>query len=138
MPKDTHVENSFSFLLWKMWLTFHNKKMPKDTDVKKSFLFLLWKMWLTLHNKKIPKETHVENSFSFLLWKMWKSLHNYTTREYLKRLMWRSNFRLWKLWLTLHNKRVKSGSVKWLSFLISSEPGRHYLLFNYLFSKGNN
>ena len=55
-----HVEKLFPFLLWKLWLTFHNKKMTKDTDVKKSFLFLLWKLWLKLHNKKVPKETHVE------------------------------------------------------------------------------
>ena len=67
MPKDTHVKKSFSFLLWKLWLILHNKKIPKKTHVKKSFSFLLWKLWLTLHNKKIPKETHVENSFSFLL-----------------------------------------------------------------------
>ena len=65
--KRSTVEQSFLFLLWKLWLALHNKQMPKDTHVKKSFSFLLWKLWLTLHNKKIPKETHVENSFSFLL-----------------------------------------------------------------------
>ena len=32
--------------------------------MEKSFSFLLWKLWLTLHNKKIPKETHVENSLA--------------------------------------------------------------------------
>ena len=67
MPKVTHVKKSFSFLLWKLWLTLHNKNIPKETHVKKSFSFLLWKLQLTLHNKKIPNETHVENSFSFLL-----------------------------------------------------------------------
>ena len=40
--------------------------------MENSFLFLLWKLWLTLHNKKIPKDTHVKNSFSFILWKLWK------------------------------------------------------------------
>ena len=76
MPKGTHVQNSFSFLLWKLWLTLHNKRIPKETHVEKSFLFILWKMWLTLHNKRVPKETHVENSFLFLLWKLWLTLHN--------------------------------------------------------------
>ena len=56
-----------------------NLKMPKDTHVKKSFSFLLWKLWLTLPNKKIPKETHVKNSFSFLLWILWLTLHTLVT-----------------------------------------------------------
>ena len=76
LPKENHVEKSFSFLLWKLWLMLHNKKMSKDTHVKKSFSFLLWKLLLTVHNKKISKKTHVKKSFSFLLWKLWLTLHN--------------------------------------------------------------
>ena len=49
----------------------HNKRIPKETHVERSFSFLLWKLWLTLHNKRIPKETHVILKNIFLI--VWNS-----------------------------------------------------------------
>ena len=137
MPKHIWI-----FVEIEVVIIFFQFQLPKENHVEKSFSFLLWKLWLTLRNKKIPKETHVENSFSFLLIPkptcfrkclttfftgicLWHTVQGYgfSLSKCLKIHMWISHFhfsceKCGKQ--TLHNKRIpKETQVqKSFSFLL--------------------
>ena len=96
--------------------------------MEKSFSFLLWKLWLTLHNKKMPKDTHVKKSFSFLLWKLWnkddyKSEESMSNHRSRRPRLWMKDFVTWVslgiflLWSVNHSfhKRLENDFFTWVS-----------------------